>query len=188
MCDLFSLNFAGPSYNTIRRENRKGIQFIAGEHAIIFQCVASIYMEAKKAHGITGPILVLLAEDETKVKSRIAWESQTNSLLGFCGTKESHVCVSCFKPKVGDGQVGYDNVMDAFRNDKIGSFARVIVVNPLYDKLPKLVLVVSCTCNCFDSSWVRSQWRTIDALWKDNCLEDVGPIIGHASDGDSRRR
>jgi hypothetical protein len=26
MCDLFSLNFAGPSYNTIRRENRKGVR------------------------------------------------------------------------------------------------------------------------------------------------------------------
>jgi hypothetical protein len=122
------------------------------------------------------------------VKSRIAWESQTDSLVGFCGAKESHVCVACFKPEVGDGQVGYNNVTDAFRNDKIGSFARVIVVNPLHDKLPRPVLVVSCTCNCFDSSWVRSQWRTIDALWKDNCLEDVGPIIGHASDGDSRRR
>jgi hypothetical protein len=25
MCDLFTLNFAAPSFNTIRRENRKGV-------------------------------------------------------------------------------------------------------------------------------------------------------------------
>jgi hypothetical protein len=72
MCDLFSLNFAGPSYNTIRCENRKGIQFIAGKHAIIFQCVASIYREAKKPHELIGLVPVFLAKDEMKVKSRIA--------------------------------------------------------------------------------------------------------------------
>jgi len=29
--------------------------------------------------------------------------------------------------------------------------------NPLHVKLPRLVLAVSCTCNCFDSMWVRNQ-------------------------------
>jgi len=96
--------------------------------------------------------------------------------------------VSGFKEVVGNGEAGYNNIVDAFRTDKIGGFARVLVVNPLHEKLPRLVLVVTCTCNCFDSGWVRKQWCTIDELWKQECLEAVGPIIGHASDGDSRRR
>jgi hypothetical protein len=37
----------------------------------------------------------------------------------------------------------------------IGAFACVIIVNPLHVKLPRLVLSLSCTCNCFDSEWVK---------------------------------
>jgi len=70
----------------------------------------------------------------------------------------------------------------------VGGFARVIVVNLLHAKLPYLVLVASCTCRSFDSGWVRAQWKKIDDLWKEHCYAAVGPIIGHASDGDSRRR
>jgi hypothetical protein len=62
------------------------------------------------------------------------------------------------------------------------------MVNPLHSKLPRLVLVVSCTCNCFDTCWVRLQWGRIDQLWRQHCEEHIGPIVGHASDGDSRRR
>ena len=68
LLDLFALNFAGPSYDTIRRECRKGVQFIAGEHAEIFQSIARIYNDAKAALGITTPIPIILAEDETKVR------------------------------------------------------------------------------------------------------------------------
>jgi len=28
MCDLFALNYNGPSYNTVKRENKKGIQHV----------------------------------------------------------------------------------------------------------------------------------------------------------------
>lgn len=188
MCDLFSLNFAAPSYSTVKRENIKGVRFVAGEHPLIFQSVARIYREAKNAHGVTGPVPIILAEDETKVKARITWEPQFDVLAGFCGSKINHKCVVDFKPYVGEGNTGYENILDAFRGDKIGSFARVIMVNPLHAKLPRLVLAVSCTCNCFDSCWVRSHWGRIDSLWKLHCEESVGPVVGHASDGDSRRR
>jgi hypothetical protein len=46
-------------------------------------------------------------------------------------------------------------IVDSFRSDKMGTFARVIVVNPLHVKLPRLVLSLSCTYNCFDSEWVK---------------------------------
>jgi hypothetical protein len=79
-------------------------------------------------------------------------------------------------------------IVDSFRKDKIGGYARVIVVCPLYSTLPRLVLSVTCTCGCFDSTWVRRQWDRIDMLWIEDCLDDIGPILGHASDGDSHRR
>ena len=98
-------------------------------------------------HQIIGPILIILVEDETKVISRIIWESRFDSFIGFCDPKEGHVCSSTFKHVVDMGQMGYKNIVDAFQNYIIGSFARVIMVNSLHEKLLRLVLVVSCTCN-----------------------------------------
>ena len=62
------------------------------------------------------------------------------------------------------------------------------MVNLLHDKLPKFVLVVSCTCNHINSNWICNQWKSIDLLWQDTCGPIVGPIVGHASNEDSKRR
>ena len=63
-----------------------------------------------------------------------------------------------FRSVVGFGESRNNNIVDAFQNLRIGSFVRVIVVNPLHEKLPRLDLVVSCTCNCFDAAWkLRNQ-------------------------------
>jgi hypothetical protein len=85
--------------------------------------------------------------------------------------------VSSYKVVVGDGELGYNKIVDAFRNDKIGGFARVVMVSPLHEKLPRLVLCVCCSCNCFDSVWVREQWKKIDELWAKECFHVVGPIV-----------
>jgi hypothetical protein len=47
MCDFFQQNFVGPKYKAIKRVNKKGVQFVFGEHAAIFKCVVKIYKEAK---------------------------------------------------------------------------------------------------------------------------------------------
>ena len=47
MCDLYKLNYDGPSMTTIKRANKKGVQFLLGEHAGIFSCIAGIYRAAK---------------------------------------------------------------------------------------------------------------------------------------------
>jgi hypothetical protein len=87
MCDLFSLNFGAPSFSSVKRDNKRGVRFIAREHAAIFLYVADIYVEAKAIHGINGSIPVILAEDETKVKDRITWESHNDVWLNFVGQR-----------------------------------------------------------------------------------------------------
>jgi hypothetical protein len=72
MCNFFGLNFAGPSYSTIKLENQKGVQFVAGEHRELFKSVAKIYKHAMLHHEVQGPIPVILAKDEMKVKSQIS--------------------------------------------------------------------------------------------------------------------
>ena len=76
LCDLFALNFAAPSFDSIRRESKKGVMFVSGKHAEIFTSIANIYIDAKAAHGITGPIPVILAEDEIKVRGCVSWEAR----------------------------------------------------------------------------------------------------------------
>ena len=130
----------------------------------------------------------ILAEDKTKVKGRIAWNHRWDTLTGFCGPNDNHVCVSNYKEVVGSGEEGYNKIVEIFCTNRVGALARIVMVNPLHESLPRLVLVVMCTCNCFDAPWVRQQWLRIDDMWNKDCKDIVGPIVGHASDGDSRRR
>jgi hypothetical protein len=155
MCDLFALNYAGPNFSTIKRQNQKGVYFMLGEHASIFKAVVEIYKAAKEVYGVGGTVPIIMAEDETKGKQRISWEPKYDILAGFCGPKSDHSCISDYNPVVGVGDEGYNMIVDSFRSDKMGTFARVIVVNPLHVKLPRLVLSLSCTYNCFDSEWVK---------------------------------
>ena len=152
MADLFSLNFCSPSYDTISRANKKGVHFVPRERNEIFKCVADIYSKAMIAHSISRPILVILSKDETKVKSRATWEPKYDTLARFCGPKDNHVCQSRFKLVVGIDEDGYNVIVDAFRNNKLSGFARIVVVNPLNESLPRLVLVVCTAYNCFDAS------------------------------------
>ena len=57
---------------------------------------------------------VILAEDETKVKLQISWEAWVDGLVGFYGIKEDHICVSTFRPQVGNGESGYSSIVDSF--------------------------------------------------------------------------
>lgn len=88
MYNLFLLNYSGPNYNTAKRENQKGVQFVPREHANIFKSVAKIYKNAKAIHETVGPIHVILTEDKTQVKGLIAWNHGCDMLVGFYGTTE----------------------------------------------------------------------------------------------------
>ena len=136
MIDMFALNFAGPSYSQVKQDVKKGVQFVPGEHLHIFASVAEIYRDAKALHNIVGPVPVILVEDETKMKGRVAWEPKWDTLAGFCGAEENHVCHSSFRPHVGNGEEGYRKLVESFTSNRKAGFARVLVVNPLHPKLP----------------------------------------------------
>ena len=44
------------------------------------------------------------------------------------------------------------------------------------------------TCNCFNADFVYRQWEEIERLFENELEATLGPLIGHSSDGDSRRR
>ena len=99
---------------------------------------------------MVGPILVILVEDETKVRSHVIWKYMLDALTRFCGHKENHVYISIYRVHVEFEEVGYNRIMDVFTGDKVSIFARVIMVCLLHSKLPRLVLSVTCTCGCFN--------------------------------------
>ena len=49
------------------------------------------------------------------------------------------MCVSNYKPGLGIGNDGYNKILDWLHYDKMGGFARVVMVNPLHDNLSRLV-------------------------------------------------
>ena len=70
----------------------------------------------------------------------------------------------------------------------IGHYAHVIIANHLHENIPHLVVVVHPTYNKFHANFVHQQWEKIEYLWKKHVEPFLGPIIGHSSNGDSRRR
>ena len=49
------------------------------------------------------------------------------------------MCISNYKPIIGIGDEGYSKILDCFRSDKVGNFARIVMVCLLHEKLPRLV-------------------------------------------------
>ncbi|KAL3698404.1 hypothetical protein R1sor_012480 [Riccia sorocarpa] len=154
-----------------------------------FAEVSKILEASKRYYGIVGDVPVFFAEDETRIKPRVRWESRRDALTGFCGLKEVHTqCRLGMEVIVGSGEEGYFRIVDSFESNGVGSYARVIIVNLLHEDLPRLVVSASVTCNSFVASWVREQWEWMKREWEKQCRLTVGPIIGYASDGDNRRR
>ena len=122
------------------------------------------------------------------VKKYVKWVEKSNTLVGFCGTKEEHQCQSHLLVRFGEVDVGYEIIKDSFKNNVIGHYACVIIVNPLHEMFLCLVVVVHPTCNRFNANFVYQKWEKVESMWKKHVENNLGPIAGHSSDGDSRRR
>ncbi|KAL2607864.1 hypothetical protein R1flu_026437 [Riccia fluitans] len=112
--------------------------------------MAIILTVAKALHGITGDIAVNLAEDETRVKPTMRWEARHDTLVGFCGDKDNHVCKMGLEVEVGFGEsvgpiLGHANDGDAHRRklmleDYLGSEGQRWIVGWDGWVLPGIVL------------------------------------------------
>lgn len=189
MHNFLSLNFSGPSLSTTMRSTRTSFTYRVGIVEETFIHLANTYAKHMADLGLkAGCVPTLVAEDETVIKRSVYWNAKDDCLIGFCGILENHACEPSFTVKVGSGDTGYKKIVDAFEKNVIAHYARVFIVNPLHARLPKLVLAIQLTCNKFDSKAVRAQWEEIHVLWDKNLREVLGPLIGHSSDGDARRR
>lgn len=186
---FLSLNMGGPSLDTTKRDTRKALKYKVGENEGVFQHLAVVYKSAMNLASIPlGTVPTMLAEDETVVKRSVRWVARDDVLLGFCGPIDNHNCISDYIVEVGSGVTGYESIVNSFKSNVRAHYARVLIVNPLHARLPRLVAVIQLTCNRFDSKDVQNQWEKVRVLWSKHLSAVLGPLIGHSSDGDARRR
>jgi len=107
---------------------------------------------------------------------------------GFCGTKASfgtpHKCSFDPKPSI----ASFESITNAFSSLEVGNMCRVLVANPLVKGMPRLISGILTTYNKFDANQVKLQWTCVATLHKKHLEVVVGPLRGHANDGDVRRR
>ena len=104
-----------------------------------------------------------------------------------CGDFVERKALDTSARKVGDDDGAYQRLFEAFQNCQVATQARVIMVNPLHRKLPRVVLLLQTNSNRFTHN-VLHQWLVLDTLCESILDPVLGPGIGHASAGDSRRR
>ncbi|KAL2650585.1 hypothetical protein R1flu_018713 [Riccia fluitans] len=172
----------------MKRNRSTFVPFLLGLQDSNFEEVAKILTAAKALHCITKDVVVILAEDETRVKPTMRWEARRDMLIGFCGDKDNHVCKMGLEVEVGSGESGYSKIVESFEQKIQGLYVRVVIVNPLHEKLPRLIVYASVTCNSYIASWVRDHWKGLKQRWDKCCRQAVGPILDHANDGDASRR
>ena len=110
----------------------------------------------------SSSVPVLAAEDETAIIGHVTYHQNTDELFGFCGVNgQQHACLDHFAVVVGDGEEGFTTIVNAFKEYKIGTFGRAILLNPFHPNLPRIAVLVMPTCNRFDHQFVYRQWQAV---------------------------
>ena len=187
IAEFVRVNFFGPSLTSMYLWRQKKLHHILGKGTIDdLMRIAHLMKPLVETHKKCP---WMLAEDETAIVRMVTYDQRTDRLLGFCGPGQNHDhCDPYFIVEIGDGEDGYLNVEAAFQNNRVGCYARAIILNPLNRNYPRIPIVVHPTCNRFNSEFVDNQQREIAALYKQVLEPVIGPCVGNASDGDSRRR
>lgn len=165
---LVAQNLYGPSDTKQRRVRAANIfnHHPSQPNDAQFAYVAEIYKNLMHQRNITGPVPVETAEDETVTVQRVQWDIKTDECWGWCGEKgANHECDPSFVHVIGEDEDAFERLKNAFARDKIGGYARVVMLNPLHRGLPPMVVLLQACCNTFKHDWVRAQHDAIRSLY-----------------------
>ena len=171
-----------------------------------FERIAEVYRGLMRRLGLKeGSVLCMVAEDETAVNPLAQYDKAQDAVIGYCGWDCGKKCksvISCRKGGCEDThscewegsftvsmEGDFDKVWKEMKAARVGSLARIMVINPLHPGLPKLVCLWTATCKAFTASeYVAKQWQRVAELFQRWIEPVVGRLVGHSSDGDSTRR
>ncbi|GAQ92670.1 hypothetical protein KFL_010890010, partial [Klebsormidium nitens] len=182
-----SLNLLGPVLNTSLAQYRKeAFHFPPVLCELPFEQAAKVLSAHKQRLGISGHVPIECSEDETASIRLATWHRASDTIVGFCGELPAgsgvHSCSFDCQPSASS----LESIQQAFKNLKVGSMSRLLLLNPLVVGLPRLVYAFLPTCNMFSAAQVMEQWKVVRGFHGSH-LSDIGPLISHASDGDKRR-
>ena len=149
LCDFVSQNLDGPHvHSAMVWRNDNAMTYVLGGHTENIETIATLYKNAKERMSLSNiPVPYIKAEDETAIIPRPEYKSDTDEVWGFCGRKgPDYICEESFIVSVGDDDGTYQQLLNAFQNCQVATHARVIMINPLLRKLPK-VLLLQANCN-----------------------------------------
>ena len=192
--EFLRLNLNGPAVRTIQQYSAlDGINYefkIGGPSEDCFRFVGEVYRRISEKCGYVSKIGAELCEDETRVTGRLAYDEANDCIVGLCGSVSHSECDPEFSYVSLTGlenDIAIEKILNAASQEP-ATYARAVVVNPCNRKFPRLTVMLQGTCLRFDSSYVQNQWDAMEALYKKYIDPYLGPLIAHASDGDSRRR
>ena len=136
-------NLLGPSDNTQRRSKKHHTfkYYPCKPSERVFKHLAELYKSIKASKQISRDVLVETAKDETVIIEKCEWNKGNDQGWGWCGLEgQEHECDPDFIHNVGDGEDAYQRLVEAFRNNRVAGFARVILINPLHADLPPFVV------------------------------------------------
>ena len=93
-----------------------------------------------------------------------------------------------FELEIGNTDASYDFMIKCFHDYSIGTLARAMILNPMHVNLPRVVIGIFPTCNRFTNKDVDDQWTSVEEIFQRKMCDRIGPLVGHSSDGHSRRR
>ena len=92
-----------------------------------FAALSPLYLRASAS---LPRVPVLLAEDGTAITPAVQYVAERITLLGLCGELSPfQQCADACEIPVGDGEEGYQNIIDAFSTKRIRSQARAMILN-----------------------------------------------------------
>ena len=151
-----------------------------------------------------GTVCVVAAEDESAVSAAVEGmepdlDKREVNLVGFCGPlcgevgpdgqPGPHKCGLSGVKFSANGTCQMADLRRIFEQHRVGHYVSVVLIVPLCHDLPVVACHLEVTCNRFTSADIDEKWNWLSEQYYSAGLgETLGPLLGHASDGDVRRR
>ena len=189
ICDLLADNLGGPNSETIKLWTKKNsFEYDFSNFKKTVEFIVSLYKSCKIRIQESRKVPYLKAEDETAIEARLTYDEKLDCVWGYCRPLDHRECEEDFVIFVGNEEDAYERLVEAMNTSKLANYARVIMINPIHERLPRIVLHLQANCNCFTHNTVIHQWLKYDAICKEILDPILGPDIGKSSNGDGRRR
>ena len=136
---FLSDNLDGPDVDTAKRWFRKH-SFKYDFHHVqkLLSLLLNFIREVRSRRGEAVPYLK--AENETAIEARPSYDEQLDCVWVFCGLHENHECKDIYLIPVSNYDGAYERLVQNIENSKIAAHARLIMINPLHERVPRIVL------------------------------------------------